>query len=262
MAEEQRKSIEKLMGKQLSSSSIRHYNDPGMTAPGVCKAFIVGICPHDLFVGTKSDMGKCPNLHMHKYKLEYEYKTKKLGKSYPEMEHEYFEVLESYVYDLDRTIAIAQQRLEHTPEEKEKISKVSADLDNLDVEIGLMIQELDYLVKKKKKTKSTREELSEKESAKHQSDHILRIIDLSIKLDEKCQARDEASKQARNIIDNVGQTSQQKLQVCDGCGAYLSRLDNDRRLADHFVGKIHLGFVQLRSAYEELKPKYRKGVGV
>ena len=32
--------------------------------------------------------------------------------------------------------------------------------------------------------------------------------------------------------------AQSKLQVCDVCGAYLSRLDNDRRLADHFAGKV------------------------
>jgi hypothetical protein len=35
-----------------------------------------------------------------------------------------------------------------------------------------------------------------------------------------------------------------KLQVCDVCGAYLSRLDNDRRLADHFYGKMHLGYAK------------------
>ncbi|EDK46117.1 conserved hypothetical protein [Lodderomyces elongisporus NRRL YB-4239] len=287
MAEEQRRHIEKLMGRQgLLLSYARHSRDPGMTAPEVCKAFIVGTCPHDLFVGTKSDLGPCPNLHMPKYKLEYEYKTKKLGRTYPEIEHEYYQVLQSYVRDLDRTISVAQKRLEHTPEEREKISKVTADLDNLDAEIGLMIQELNYLIKLSTRGKYMENAENEDDSNKGEengenggdkavsgseiadasrlvkdlghNDQTLKIIDLSIKLDAKCQERDEASKRARNIIDNVGQTSQQKLQVCDGCGAYLSRLDNDRRLADHFVGKIHLGFVQLRMAYEELRPKYRR----
>ena len=41
-----------------------------------------------------------------------------------------------------------------------------------------------------------------------------------------------------------------KLQVCDVCGAYLSRLDNDRRLADHFFGKMHLGYAQMRKTYD------------
>lgn len=242
MAEEQRRQIEQLMGRHSQLLSIRPYRDPDMTSPQVCKAFVVGTCPHDLFVGTKSDLGKCPNLHLQKHKLEYEYKTKKLGQKFPEMEAEYFEILQKYVRDLDRTISVAQKRLEHTPEEKERIAQITRDLDELDIEIGLMIQELNYLIK-----------LNQSED----DDQTLKIIDLSIKLNQKSKERDTASKQARSVIENVGQTSQQKLQVCDGCGAYLSRLDNDRRLADHFVGKIHLGYVQLRQAYIEMKNKRR-----
>lgn len=41
--------------------------------------------------------------------------------------------------------------------------------------------------------------------------------------------------------------------MCDVCGAYLSRLDNDRRLADHFYGKMHLGYAQMRKTYEGLQ---------
>ena len=36
---------------------------------------------------------------------------------------------------------------------------------------------------------------------------------------------------------------QQKLRVCEVCSAYLGIHDNDRRLADHFGGKLHLGTV-------------------
>lgn len=39
---------------------------------------------------------------------------------------------------------------------------------------------------------------------------------------------------------------QQKLRVCEICCAYLGIHDNDRRLADHFGGKLHLGFVEIR----------------
>src|SRR5271169_3472733 len=45
-----------------------------------------------------------------------------------------------------------------------------------------------------------------------------------------------SQRELRNNHDPSG--SQSKLQVCDVCGAYLSRLDNDRRLADHFAGKV------------------------
>lgn len=38
---------------------------------------------------------------------------------------------------------------------------------------------------------------------------------------------------------------QQKLRVCEVCSAYLGIQDNDRRLADHFGGKLHLGFISM-----------------
>lgn len=46
---------------------------------------------------------------------------------------------------------------------------------------------------------------------------------------------------------------QQKLRVCEVCSAYLGIHDNDRRLADHFGGKLHLGFIKIREKLEELK---------
>lgn len=45
---------------------------------------------------------------------------------------------------------------------------------------------------------------------------------------------------------------QQKLRVCEVCGAYLGLQDNDRRLADHFGGKLHLGFIDIREKHEKL----------
>ncbi|KAE9451184.1 hypothetical protein C3L33_16923, partial [Rhododendron williamsianum] len=60
----------------------------------------------------------------------------------------------------------------------------------------------------------------------------------------------------------------QKLRVCDICGAFLSVYDriffsdailmfyvvsSDRRLADHFGGKLHLGYMQVREKLAELQ---------
>lgn len=42
------------------------------------------------------------------------------------------------------------------------------------------------------------------------------------------------------------------------CGAYLSRLDNDRRLADHFYGKMHLGYAQMRKTWEGLQKELKE----
>lgn len=46
---------------------------------------------------------------------------------------------------------------------------------------------------------------------------------------------------------------QQKLRVCEVCSAYLGLHDNDRRLADHFGGKLHLGFIEIREKLDKLR---------
>eukprot|EP00250_Pteridium_aquilinum_P008258 c17809_g1_i1 orf=175-1488(+) len=50
----------------------------------------------------------------------------------------------------------------------------------------------------------------------------------------------------------------QKLRVCDICGAFLSVYDSDRRLADHFGGKLHLGYIQIREKLEDLQEEHKK----
>lgn len=46
---------------------------------------------------------------------------------------------------------------------------------------------------------------------------------------------------------------QQRLRVCEVCSSYLENFDgvhdNDKRLADHYGGKLHLGFIDLRRGF-------------
>ncbi|KAJ8146467.1 hypothetical protein OY671_000495 [Metschnikowia pulcherrima] len=235
MADDQRRLLEQLMGKEALDSFQVRRKEIEMTNPRVCKAFLVGTCPHDLFNGTKLNIGKCPLLHVEKHKLEYEFRTKKKNETFPNFEHEYYKTLQKYVDEIDFTIATALKRLEHTPEEKAKIAAVTKDLDVLDTKIGLMTSEIRYLA-------------AESE--------LQKVFEQSARLEDVLKQRDVLAEQARMIAENVGQSAQQKLQVCEVCGAYLSRLDSDRRLADHFIGKIHLGYVQMRAAFDELKKRY------
>lgn len=74
------------------------------------------------------------------------------------------------------------------------------------------------------------------------------------------QSKGERERELKALSDTSGPSGHQKLQVCDVCGAYLSRLDNDRRLADHFYGKMHLGYAQMRKTFETFpkEMKYRQ----
>ena len=55
------------------------------------------------------------------------------------------------------------------------------------------------------------------------------------------------------------QAQQEKLRVCETCSAFLSMYDSNRRLADHFGGKLHIGYLQIRDRLKELKEKYPSG---
>jgi RNA-binding protein Luc7-like 2 len=46
-----------------------------------------------------------------------------------------------------------------------------------------------------------------------------------------------------------------KLRVCDICGSFLSILDSDKRLADHFMGKQHIGYQLMRDTLEAIKTR-------
>ena len=68
------------------------------------------------------------------------------------------------------------------------------------------------------------------------------LVDESIaelaKADALKAEKADKERELQNLSETAGASGHQKLRVCDICGAYLSVLDSDRRLADHFGGKV------------------------
>ncbi|GFR90976.1 LUC7-like (S. cerevisiae) [Elysia marginata] len=81
-------------------------------------------------------------------------------------------------------------------------------------------------------------------------------VEESMKMLEEVEAlkvkKTQAELEFRNSMP-ASSYQQQKLRVCEVCGAYLGIHDNDRRLADHFGGKLHLGFITIREKLDLLK---------
>ena len=73
-------------------------------------------------------------------------------------------------------------------------------------------------------------------------------VEESLRLMDEVEKIKKEKIAAENDYRNSIPTSsyqQQKLRVCEVCSAYLGIQDNDRRLADHFGGKLHLGFIAM-----------------
>ncbi|EPX72042.1 U1 snRNP-associated protein Usp106 [Schizosaccharomyces octosporus yFS286] len=229
MAAEQRKIIEQLMGSNLSNFTSRgqvHFTDRK-----VCRSFLCGICPHDIFTNTKMDLGPCPKIHSDKLKSDYERASYSHSYGY---EWDYLDDLERHVDECNRRIDIAEARKEKTKEEIERTDELMREIAHTGHSIEVLIEEMKALSQKG-----------------HLNQSMKHYTELSRLRSRKEELHQEVI--SMNEVPSQAGTTHQKLQVCDVCSAYLSRLDNDRRLADHFSGKMHLGYAMLRNLAKDLR---------
>ncbi|CAB4397732.1 unnamed protein product [Rhizophagus irregularis] len=136
--------------------------------------------------------------------------------------------------DCDRKIASAQKRLDKTPEDSAKVTQLTKEIESLATEISELTKEVEVLGEEGKVTES---------------------IKLLQDVDAKKVIKTEKEKELKSSAEGSGPSQQQKLRVCEVCSAYLSIFDSDRRLADHFGGKMHLGYLKIRDLLKELKEK-------
>lgn len=143
------------------------------------------------------------------------------------MEH-----LQAFIADCDRRTEAAKKRLAETQEEltAEVAAKANA-VHELAEEIG----------KKLAKAEALGEAGQVEESMKLMSE-----------IEELRSEKTRAEQEYRSSIP-ASTYQQQKLRVCEVCSAYLGIHDNDIRLADHFGGKLHLGFLAIREKLAELE---------
>ena len=207
-----------------------------ITDPKVCRSYLVGTCPHDLFTNTKQDLGSCPKVHSEPLKVEYEAMSEAERKKYG-FEYDYMRDLQKYIDECNRRIDAAQRRLEKTPDEIRQTNVLLKTISDHNSSASAGLVEVEILG-----------EMGE----------VSRAYDEYMKVRMAQAAKGERERELKALSDTSGPSGHQKLQVCDVCGAYLSRLDNDRRLADHFYGKMHLGYAQMRKTYDAF-PKELRG---
>ncbi|EEP76418.1 conserved hypothetical protein [Uncinocarpus reesii 1704] len=233
MAAEQRKLLEQLMGADqlIGTGGSSRNAQLSITDSKVCRSYLVGTCPHDLFTNTKQDLGPCPKIHSEGLKAEYEaasgHEKSKWG-----FEYDYMRDMQKYIDECNRRIDSAQRRLEKTPDEIRQTNNLLRQISDLNKTINTGLEEVAILGELGSVSLAITE-FHKARQAKHQKESYERDL--------------------KALADTSGPSGHQKLQVCDVCGAYLSRLDNDRRLADHFFGKMHLGYAKMRETYNVLQ---------
>ena len=231
MAAEQRRLLEQLMGDQFAGSVTSKTANLTLTSSQVCRSYLVGTCPHDLFTNTKQDLGACPKFHPENLKLEYDALSPAEKQKYA-FEFDYMRDMQRYIDECNRRIDQAQRRLEKTPDEIRRTNMLLKTISDLTKTINTGLLEIQVL--------------GETGSVSLAASEFFKVRTAKL-------AKEQAEHDLKSLSDTSGPSGHQKLQVCDVCGAYLSRLDNDRRLADHFYGKMHLGYAQMRKTYEKIQ---------
>ncbi|KAM0699057.1 hypothetical protein Q7P36_001103 [Cladosporium allicinum] len=237
MAAEQRKLLEQLMGDQLMTmpGTVSKQQTLAITDAKVCRSYLVGSCPHDLFTNTKQDLGPCSKVHQPNLRDQYQSAPESQKRDWG-FEFDYWRDIGKFVSECDRRIDQAQRRLEKTPDEIRQTNALLKSISELTQSIECSLTEVEVMG-----------EIGAVNLAVQQF-HTIRLL--------KSQ-KEEKERELKALSDTSGPSGHQKLQVCDVCGAYLSRLDNDRRLADHFFGKMHLGYAQMRKESDKMQKELK-----
>lgn len=119
------------MGEQLMSGPGTRAPQLSMTDPKVCRSYLVGTCPHDLFTNTKQDFGPCPKVHSEPLKNEYEGADEAQKKKWG-FEYDYLRDMQKYVDECNRRIESAQRRLEKTPDEIRQTNNLVRSLEGIE----------------------------------------------------------------------------------------------------------------------------------
>ncbi|CAG0896235.1 unnamed protein product [Cyprideis torosa] len=198
----------------------------------VCRSFLMGSCPHDLLASTRMDLGACHKIHDLALKADFEHAQNK--KDY------FFDVdakehLQQFIDDCDRRTSDAKNELAKTQEElTEEVAAKANRVHSLGEQIGQKLARAEAL---------------------GEDGEVEESMKLMEEVEELRKQKTDAEVEFRNSMP-ASSYQQQKLRVCEVCSAYLGIHDNDQRLADHFGGKLHLGFIAIREKLAELSENY------
>ncbi|GJN21537.1 hypothetical protein PR202_gb09021 [Eleusine coracana subsp. coracana] len=291
-----RKQLDQLMGANRNGDVqevSRKYYDRD-----VCRLYLAGLCPHDLFQLTKMDMGPCPKLHSLQLRKEYPWSPELFlfilyeeakAKGTDNYDRELEETIERLIVECERKIQRALKRLE---EEDAKaaiaisVTEVTQtrEVMELSKQIRQKMKEIDAFGNTEGKIRATEElDKLKEQRAEEQAKLLLEafnkdrvslmnslqnatqsttpapappdartqemineklkkaeelgengMIDEAQKLLDEAEALKKLSARPQSVPDTAKMTTHvqitdQKLRLCDICGAFLSVYDRKKR---------------------------------
>lgn len=242
---------------------VTHYSDPRL-----CRYDLAGLCPYKLFPNTKQDMGSCTYEICpvpERWKRQYEQEATERDRS--DTDRELVRLLERLVRDCDDRIARANRRLEQQqrtpqaalPDGPADNDATAAAAGGGDAPSGSGDDELKAIAEELEQLTSRVGELGSMGEIDKAQELTERIEELTQRKDaiERVRAMHQHQQQQnpQHQHQHHGSGKEQQLLVCDICAAYLSVNESAQRLADHFSGKMHVGFQLVRDKLREVRER-------
>ena len=226
-----RKALDNLMGKDRNLPireqliKKKHFDDPD-----VCKFFLIGFCPHELFLHVKStNIGECHYRHDQQFKIGFESDP---NKEYYQRKYEesLISFLESITNEVDLKMKRCLERIEAPIPDQVLNKEVQEEIEQLDKQITEKIKQAEHLGE-------------------------VGMIEES----EKLMKEIEQIKVQRNVLTNTKEYpaiyKDRQMKVCEICGALQSAQDNEKRIQTHKEGKIHSAYLKIRQYLDLLRKK-------
>eukprot|EP00842_Homolaphlyctis_polyrhiza_P001081 jgi/Hompol1/1974/HPOL_005034-RA len=225
----------------------------------VCKNFLVGFCPHEMFLNTKVDMGKCGyTCHEEQLRKEYQESPERGRLGY---EQKFYDLLHQLVLDIERSIARGRMRVETKGDEFYDLLHQLV----LDIERSIARGRMRVEIKGDEKLSGvSQDEIHEKviileETVKQklqqirsagESSNVRQALDLLQSYERSVSDLEHAR---QNDQTHPSYRSDKSMDVCDICGALLANDSSGQRIDAHLTGKQHNGFIKIRDALDEWK---------
>jgi len=217
--------LDQLMGKYRNDVStgnkkrkLLKYDDKE-----ICPFFLTGLCPHELFRNTKSDLGPCPKQHDYNALQDFAKQTRKRQCKIEKKALEFYQKLVDKS-DLKVHRAYTKSMTKHATlfsQSEQRKRRRLTELHNLEDQIEVMENEI--------------EELGEKG----------RVSDAK----RKFEMLSKYKKSYQRIKSK--EFTEQRLGVCPICGAFKDGLD-----FKHYSGKQHRGFAAIRDKLETMEERH------
>jgi hypothetical protein len=236
--------LDQLMGKHRNVDPNDRPKQLKYSDPDVCKYFICGFCPHELFVNTKSHLGDC-KWSDHDIKMQEQFNKASESEKQPHM-NTFIRYLESLLEEADARVRREKIRLELPP--------VVTPGDPAPAKAPDHDENMAKLDKAKQHLRTLEAQMTELgEVGKVAESQAL------LKLAEGLNAEiAQLEGKVKAGLDPAMIAGTNRMRVCEVCGIFTSNNPEDSRAQSHMTGKQHMGFQKIRDFVAENKLRYEK----